>query len=312
LRVLVTGGAGFIGSHLCDAFITTGNQVWTLDDLSHGRVARIPEGVPFHRESVLDAARLGSLITEIRPDLICHLAAQIDVRSSVAFPAVDAEINAVGTVNVLAAAQEAGARVIFASSGGAIYGSDAPIPTAEDIPPAPESPYGVAKCCAEQYVGLYNRLYGTEHSILRFANVYGPRQSPAGEAGVVSVFGTQASRGKPLTIYGDGKQTRDFVYVADCVAAVVAAADHERAGVWNVGTGVEVSVLELAALVDQAAGGASAIDYAPARPGELMRSVLSSERAALDLGWRPVTSLADGVRSVVNWLAAGAPDRAPA
>ena len=310
MRVLVTGGAGFIGSHVCDAFRGNGDDVWVIDDLSCGRVGRLPQGVEFHQESVLNASGLRSLVAAVRPELICHLAAQVDVRVSVASPSIDAEVNVLGTVNVLEAARLVGARVLFSSTGGAMYGEDAPIPSSETTFPAPGSPYGIAKFCAEQYIGLYNRLFGSEHAVLRFANVYGPRQGSSGEACVVSLFCANGIRGNPLTIYGDGKQTRDYVYVDDCVAAVLAAADHGKAGIWNIGTGTEVNVLELAELATRLTGRESQLGFAPARMGELSRSALSWERAAQDLGWRPTTSLSEGVEAVVRWFEAGAPDRA--
>ena len=309
MRVLVTGGAGFIGSHLCDAFRARGDEVFVVDDLSRGRVDRLPDGVELYKETVLNAARLSALVADIEPELICHLAAQVDVRESVARPGNDADVNVVGTVNLLEAARTAGARVLLSSTGGAIYGDDAPIPSTESTLPAPSSPYGVGKYCAEQYVGLYNRLFGTEHAVLRFANVYGPRQGSSGEACVISAFCTNAIQGNPLTIYGDGKQTRDYLHVNDCVAACIAAADYGKAGIWNIGTGAEVNVMELAELVTELTNGGSQLVFAPARIGELSRSVLNCERAARDLGWRPATSLTDGVRSVIRWLEAGAPDR---
>jgi UDP-glucose 4-epimerase len=200
--------------------------------------------------------------------------------------------------------------MVFSSTGGAIYGDEVLVPSSESAPPSPGSPYGVSKYCAEQYVGLYNRLFGTKHSILRFANVYGPRQGSSGEACVVSAFCSNGVKGSPLTIYGDGEQTRDYVYVNDCVAAFLAAADYGKAGVWNIGTGVEVNILELAELVTRLTGYRSERVFAPARLGELSRSALAWERAAQDLGWRPATSLADGVEAVVRWFEAGAPDRA--
>jgi UDP-glucose 4-epimerase len=249
------------------------------------------------------------LVTEIKPDLICHLAAHVDVRESVADPRNDVEVNVVGTVNVLEAARAVGARVIFASTGGALYGEDAPIPSSEDTTCSPGSPYGVAKYCAEQYIGLYNRLFGTEHTILRFANVYGPRQGSTDEGGVVSIFCSNGTRGKSLTIYGDGKQTRDYVYVGDCVAALLAAADYGKAGIWNIGTGLEVNILDLAAFVNRLTGNRSESVFMPGRTGELSRSALNSERAVRDLGWRPATSFADGAQAVVRWFAAGASDR---
>jgi UDP-glucose 4-epimerase len=305
MRVLVTGGAGFIGSHLCDAFLSRGDEVCVIDDLSGGRPGRLSDGVGLYTDSVLNTSRLSALITQIRPELICHLAARVDVRASVARSGEDAEVNVVGTVNLLEAARVAGARVLFASTGGALYGEDAPVPSSESTLPAPGSPYGVAKYCAEQYIGLYNRLYSTEHAVLRFANVYGPRQG----ASVVSVFCANGIQGKPPTIYGDGKQTRDYVYVDDCVAAFLAAADYGKAGTWNIGTAAEVNVLDLAELVARLTGYRSQPVFAPARIGEVSRSALVWDRAAQELRWRPTTSLADGVQAVVRWIAAGAPDR---
>jgi UDP-glucose 4-epimerase len=228
---------------------------------------------------------------------------------SVEFPSKDAEANVIGMINVLDAARVVGARVIFSSTGGAIYGEGARIPSPEETLPEPSSPYGVGKYCAEQYIGLYNRMFGTAHAILRFANVYGPRQGGAGEAGVVSIFCGNGIHGKPITIYGDGQQTRDYVYVGDCVAAFLAAADFGQAGIWNIGSGTEVSVLDLAGLVAGLTGRRSELVFAPARAGELLRSALAWERAGRDLGWRPATSLADGLQAVVGWFAAGAPDR---
>jgi len=269
----------------------------------------LPEGIELFTETILNAQELSALVEKISPDLICHLAAQVDVRVSVASPGRDAKVNIMGTINVLEAARLVSARVIFVSTGGALYGERAPIPSPESTPPEPGSPYGVAKYCAEQYVGLYNRIFGTDHAILRFANVYGPRQGASGEAGVVSIFCGNSIRGGALTIYGDGKQTRDYVYVGDCVAALLAAADYGKAGIWNIGSGTEVSVLDLAALVAQLAGRNGEPVFAPARAGELSRSALSGELAAQDLGWSPVTSLVDGVQQVVNWFEAGTPDR---
>jgi len=310
MRVLVTGGAGFIGSHLVDALLARGDDVTVVDDMSTGRAGRLPERAELVKLTVTAAGPLLDAVTRLRPELICHLAAQIDVRTSVAAPAADAEANVVGTVNVLEAARATGARVLFCSTGGALYGRDAPIPSLEDVLPLPESPYGVAKHCAEQYVGLYNRLHGTTHTVLRFANVYGPRQDPAGESGVVPIFCSQVLAGERPTIYGDGRQTRDYVYVADAVGAFLAAADAGRPGTWNIGSGREVSVLDLAAVIGAAAGQTVEPRFAPARPGELLRSALAGGRAARDLGWRPQTPLSTGVAAVYRWIEAGAGDRA--
>jgi UDP-glucose 4-epimerase len=265
-----------------------------------------------HKLSITEAGPLAALVEQVRPELICHLAAQIDVRASVAAPADDAQTNAVGTVNVLEAARGADARVLFCSTGGALYGRDAPIPSLEDVLPLPESPYGVAKYCAEQYVSLYNRLHQCRHTILRLANVYGPRQDPAGESGVIPIFCARVLAGERPVIYGDGTQTRDYVYIKDVVAAFLAAADQGRPGIWNFGTGVEVSVLDLARLIGEAAGRDVDPQFAPPRPGELQRSALAAERARRDLGWEPAVPLARGVRTVYEWISSGAPDRAQA
>ena len=310
MRVLVTGGAGFIGSHLTDAFLSRGDEVSVIDDLSAGSAARLGERAVLHKQSIIHAEQLAVLVEEIRPELICHLAAQIDVRTSVTCPAEDAQVNVVGTVNVLEAARRTGARVLFCSTGGAIYGRDAPIPSLESVLPLPESPYGVAKSCAEQYVGLYNRLHGGTHGVLRLANVYGPRQDPTGEAGVVAIFCSRALEGQQPTIYGDGTQTRDYVYVGDVVTAFLAAADAGRPGTWNVGTGIETTVLDLAAAIGEAAGRALEPEFASPRPGELPRSALAVDLARRDLGWSAATPLAEGVRAVYRWIESGTPYRA--
>ncbi|MGO8957985.1 MAG: NAD-dependent epimerase/dehydratase family protein [Streptosporangiaceae bacterium] len=310
MRVLVTGGAGFIGSHLTDALIDRGDQVAVIDDLSAGRPGRVHELAALHKLSVTEAGELAALVADFAPDLICHLAAKIDVRASVTFPAHDAEVNVIGTVNVLEAARAVRARVLFCSTGGVLYGRDAPIPSLEDVLPLPESPYGVAKHCAEQYVGLYNRLHGTGHAVLRLANVYGPRQDPDGDAGVVAIFCAQVLAGERPTIYGDGGQTRDYVYVGDTVGAFLAAADCGRPGTWNIGTGAEVSVLELARIIGEVAGHPVEPGFAPPRPGELLRSALAPDRARMDLGWTASTSLTEGVGRIYRWIAAGTPERA--
>ncbi len=310
MRVLVTGGAGFIGSHLADALVARGDEVAVVDDMSAGRPGRVPAQAAVHKLTVTEAAALAAVAAEVKPDVICHLAARIDVRTSVANPVDDAQVNVIGTVNVLEAARAVGARVLFGSTGAVIYGRDAPIPSMEDVLPLPESPYGVSKHCAEQYVELYNRLHGTRHAVLRFANVYGPRQDPAGQVGVVAIFCARTLAAQRPVIYGDGTQTRDFVYVADAVSAYLAAVDRGRPGTWNIGTGVETSVRQLARIVGDIAGRPIDPIFAPARPGELRRGALASERARRDLGWTPTVSLADGVGRVYRWIGAGAPEQA--
>ena len=311
MRVLVTGGAGFIGSHVTDALLARGDEVAVLDDVSSGRAGRLDPQVTLYKLSITDAAALTAAVQAFAPELICHLAAQIDVRASVDAPADDAQINILGTVNLLEAARAADARVLFSSSGGALYGRDAPIPSREDVLPLPESPYGVAKYCAEQYVGLYNRLHGTRHSVLRLANVYGPRQDPAGDAGVITIFCASALAGQEPTIYGDGAQTRDYVYVGDAVQAFLSAGDNGRPGTWNIGAGVEVSVLDLVDIIGEVAGREMRPTFGPPRAGELQRSAVAAGRAASELGWHAATPLAEGVRRVYRWIEAGAADRAP-
>ena len=310
MQVMVTGGAGFIGSHVTDAFLARGDEVSVIDDLSAGRPGRLDPRATLHECSILDAGLLTKLAEQARPELICHLAAQIDVRDSVDDPAHDARVNVEGTINVLEAARAVGARVLFASSGGALFGRESPIPAPEDAPPTPESPYGLAKYCAERYIGLYNGLHGTSHAVLRLANVYGPRQDPSGEAGVIAIFCSRALAGDPPVIYGDGTQTRDYVYVGDVVRSFLAAAGTPRPGTWHVGTGTEVSVLGLVDTVAGIAGHPLTPRFASLRPGELQRSALAVEKAARDLGWQPVTSLTDGIRTVYRWIEAGAPARA--
>jgi len=310
MRVLVTGGAGFVGSHVADAFLARGDKVDVLDDLSRGQPERVAPGAVLHKMSVRDARSLSALTQTTRPDLICHLAAQIDVRASVLDPAEDAEANLIATVNVIEAARAASARVIFASSGGALYGGDAAVPSPEDAPTHPESPYGVAKLCAEHYIGLSNRVHGTAHSVLRLANVYGPRQDPGGEAGVIAIFCARVLAGQAPVIYGDGSQTRDYVYVGDVARAFTAAADNARPGIWNIGTGTETSVLELVAAIGGAVGRTVTPSFDAARPGELQRSAVAAELAAAELGWRPRTGLRDGLRNVIHWITDGAPPRA--
>jgi UDP-glucose 4-epimerase len=310
MRVLVTGGAGFIGSHVTDAFLGRGDEVVVVDDLTRGQVGRLDSRAVFSELSVGDAGSLAALVKKTEPAIICHLAAQIDVRVSVTDPADDAKINVVGTINVLEAARAVGARAVFASSGGALYGRDAVIPAPENALTVPGSPYGVAKLCAEYYIGLYNRLHGTRHSVLRLANVYGPRQDPAGEAGVIALFCASVLAGRTPVIYGDGSQTRDYVYVGDVVRAFVAAADSGLPGTWNVGTGEETTVLDLIRVIGEIAGQTVTPRFASLRPGELPRSAVDVGLADRDLDWRPLTRLSDGMSHVYRWIEAGAPIRA--
>ncbi|MFI0424162.1 NAD-dependent epimerase/dehydratase family protein [Spongiactinospora sp. 9N601] len=312
MRTLVTGGAGFIGSHLTDVLHARGDTVTVVDSLVIGRATRLSDATDLRRIDITDAPALTAAVRETRPEVIYHLAAQIDVRASVADPAHDAAVNIGGTINLLNAAREVGARLVFTSTGGALYGAAAAIPSPEDAPTEPEAPYGTAKLCAEQYLALFNRLHGARHAALRLGNVYGPRQDPGGEAGVVSIFSGAVYDGRRPTIYGDGKATRDYVYVADIVAALIAAGEADRAGVWNIGTGRETSVLDLVDLIGTAAGHEVVPHHAPPRPGELQRSALDSTAARTDLGWEPKVTISDGIAQVYSWVRAGHPDRAPA
>jgi UDP-glucose 4-epimerase len=299
MRAIVTGGAGFIGSHLVDALLERGDEVHVVDDLSNGKRSNVPAAAELHVRDVRDP--LDDLAMGIRPQVIAHLAAQADVRVSVAEPARDAAINVVGTVNVLEAARAAGARVVFASTGGAIYG-ECVRPAREIDPRAPFSPYGAAKLAGEEYLASFSRLHGTAHMSLRFGNVYGPRQDPHGEAGVVAIFLGRMRGGELCRIFGDGAQTRDYTYVGDVVEALIAAIDSGRGGVLNIGTGTETSVLELFGACRTVTGSDGQPVHKPARPGELARSVLDPELAAQALGFRASTTLQDGLARTWSWF----------
>jgi UDP-glucose 4-epimerase len=292
VAVLVTGGAGFIGSHVVEGLAARGEDVVVLDDLSSGKRENLPDGVELVEGDIRNG--LGDLFAQVKPTACFHLAAQIDVRVSVAKPEYDAEVNVLGTVKVLEAAREQGTKVVFSSTGGAIYG-ECESPAREDAPRLPMAPYGTAKLAAEEYLATYNRLYGKGHVSLRYGNVYGPRQDPHGEAGVVAIFFNKLREGETPKVFGDGSQTRDYVYVGDVVRATLAAGERDG-GVFNVGTGRETSVVELLELCQKIAGTSFEPEHAPPRPGELQRSVLDPSRAVDELGWRPERSLEDGLR----------------
>jgi len=298
VRAVVTGGAGFIGSHVVDALLARWDEVHVLDDFSRGKRENVPEGVHVHEADIRSDS--GRVFDEVRPEVCFHLAAQADVRVSVERPDFDADVNVVGTLHVLEAAREHGTKIVFSSTGGAIYG-ECEDPAREDHPRAPLAPYGVSKLAGEEYIAAYNRLYGAAHVSLRFGNVYGPRQEPKGEAGVVAIFMNRLREGEAPKIFGDGTQTRDYVYVGDVVAATLAAAEH-AGGVLNVGTGVETSVLELYERIQRVAGVEREPEFADARAGELQRSVLDASLAKRELGWEPQHSLNEGLAETWAWI----------
>jgi UDP-glucose 4-epimerase len=301
MRAIVTGGAGFIGSNLVDALLERGDHVAVVDDLSTGRDSNLDDalarGAKLHRADIRDAGEMQRVFAQERPQQVFHLAAQIDVRRSVADPWVDAAINIGGTIAVLEAARAAEVeRFVYSSTGGALYGETDVVPSPEDTPVRPLAPYGQSKYAGEGYCELYRRLHGMPTVTLRYANVYGPRQDPLGEGGVVAIFAGRLEAGEPPTVFGDGTQTRDFVHVEDVVAANLAAAESDVSGAFNVGTGVETSVLDLVELFRSLAHGASFDpQFAPPRTGELERSCLDVARARTELGWQPRVQLRPGV-----------------
>jgi UDP-glucose 4-epimerase len=308
-RALVTGGAGFIGSHVADLFLAKGFDVEIIDDLSTGRRENLPASARFHEVSVVspDAA---AIVREGSFDVILHVAGQIDVRKSVADPLADATINILGTLNLLEAVCSSGrqSRFIFSSTGGAIYGDFNQPPNVETYPKDPESPYAVSKLSAEYYMAYYGRVHGMTCAAVRFGNVYGPRQDPHGEAGVVAIFCTRILEGKPLTIFGDGTQTRDYVYVGDVAEAMWAAATRDLppaekvdARAFNIGTGVATTVVDLAKMLQDQAGTDLPIEFAPHRVGEQQESFLDVSKARELLGWVPRTSLPEGLLKSFQW-----------
>ncbi|MDQ1437927.1 MAG: UDP-glucose 4-epimerase [Acidimicrobiaceae bacterium] len=315
MRALVTGGAGFIGSTLVDRLLAEGHAVDVVDDLSAGSLGNLADAranqdhdFTFHRLDIRSDALL-DLMTRRRPEVVFHLAAQADVRVSVQRPVFDADVNILGSLNVLEGARAAGTRkVVFASSGGTIYGDPDPsdLPLKESQPHRPVSPYGVSKNTVGDYLVAYRELHGLEFTALALANVYGPRQDPHGEAGVVAIFAGRLLKGERCTIFGDGGQTRDFVYVDDVVDAFARAADKAGGLLLNIGTGVETSVLELYRAMVEALSmdpDEMAAEHAPARVGELQRSALDPSRAGIHLGWKPWTEIPDGTRNVLRWFA---------
>ncbi len=306
MRALVTGGSGFIGSNLVDALLARGDEVTVLDDLSTGRRENLDGALAAGAElvelDVRDQAAVIELAERVRPEAIFHFAAQIDVRRSAADPALDAQINVGGTINVLEAARRVGARVVNSSTGGAIYGEGKVIPAPEDHPVAPEAPYGQSKYAAEGYLDLFHRLHGLSTVSLRYGNVFGPRQDPLGEAGVIAIYcGLLLEGGRPK-VFGDGLQTRDYVFVGDVISANLLAAASDATGPFNIGTGLQTSVLDLIEALAPQADGPFEADMAPERPGEVRHIALDATRAKSELGWTAEVPLAEGLGRTLDSL----------
>lgn len=308
-RVLVTGGAGFIASHVAEAYLAAGDEVWIVDNLSSGRMSNIPSKAEFIEMDIRDP-EIRNLFREVRFDLVNHHAAQIDVRVSVSDPAKDCGINLMGLLNITEAALEVGTqRVVYVSSGGVVYGEPEQIPTPESAPKLPLSPYGVTKLGGEYYLNYYRQVRGLEYVALRYSNVFGPRQDPHGEAGVVAIFCNRLLKGEALTIFGDGEQTRDYVYVKDVVAANMLASNVDMGAgegldsrAFNVGTGVGTSVLQLADVVEKISGNAQPRNHEAARAGELLQSTLDSSLIQ-SRGWTPAHTLEQGLRETYEHIA---------
>ena len=298
--VLVTGGAGFIGSTLTDALLRDGHQVVVVDDLSTGREANVSPEASLEKIDISELERLRTVVRASKPSAIFHIGAQSSVTVSVTDPGRDCQVNVAGTLNVVECASEVGASVVFTSTGGALYGNEAPIPTPEDFLPAPLAPYGASKWAGEAYVLTWARSSGLPHAVCRLGNVYGPRQSPHGEAGVVAIFSHHLWSGQRPTVFGFGKPTRDYVHVTDVVGALMAASG--RFGVYNIATGTETDVKAVLERLAQVAGVDVAPVLAPLRPGELERSCMDPSRAAAELGWRATIGLHEGLESTYNAL----------
>lgn len=300
MKIVVTGGAGFIGSHIVDAYVERGHEVHVLDDLSTGQKSNLNPKAELHQIDIANS-ETARLIERIKPDALSHQAAQMDVRHSVADPTFDARVNIIGFIHLLEGAKNSGVKkVIFASSGGAVYGEQDVFPAPEDHPTRPASPYGVSKRSGELYLSYYQQAFGVPYIALRYANVYGPRQSAKGEAGVVAIFLSALLSGKTPVINGDGKQTRDYVYVGDVVAGNVAALDSSFVGPINIGTSVETDVVTIFHHLRQATGSCIEARHGPAKAGEQRRSCVDTSRAAQALGWRPQMALEDGLRRTAD------------
>jgi UDP-glucose 4-epimerase len=307
MRALVTGGAGFIGSHVVDALVERGDEVTVLDNVSTGRRDNLEQalgaGARLVEVDIRDGHAVGDAVERARPETVFHIGAQIDVRKSTADPAFDADVNVLGTIRMLEASLRADVRrFVNTSTGGAVYGEGKILPAPEDHPVAPEAPYGQSKFAAEGYCDLFHRLHGLSTVSLRYGNVYGPRQDPLGEAGVIAIFCGRLLEGKRPTVFGDGLQTRDYVYVGDVVSANLLAADSAAGGPFNIGTGVETSVLDLVEALAPLAEGDFRPEHAPERPGEVRNIALDASRAQAELGWRSEVGIEEGLERTLNSL----------
>ena len=303
-KILLTGGAGFIGSHIADAYVEAGHKVVVVDDLSVGKKENINKKVKFYKADLRNKRQIKKIFAQEKPEIVNYQAAQKSVNYSVKDPLYDADINIIGFLNLMEAAKESGVKkCIFASTGGAIYGDTKKFPTPEDELPLPASPYGITKFCSENYLRFYFASANIKPVVLRYANVYGPRQDPLGEAGVIAIFSRLILAHKPVTVFGSGKQTRDYVFVADIASASLLALNYEaknfEEAVFNIGTGEETNLLQIIGYIEEACGKKAQITYAPARQGDIERSAVDAQKAQKMLDWHPQVSLAEGIKKTV-------------
>lgn len=303
MKILVSGGAGFIGSNLTEALLSENHEVAVVDDLSTGYRENIDKRAEFFESDISSPQTVLQIFEEFKPEAVFHLAAQASVRKSVEEPIKDVKTNLIGTVSLLMACEKYSTKkFIFSSTGGALYGEDAPRPTGETTKISPISPYGLDKYFAERYIDYFKKRSGINSTVLRYSNVYGPRQNPKGEAGVIAIFASKMLSGEPISVYGDGSSSRDYVYVGDVVAANLAALKTDAGDTYNIASGEETSLRELIDKLQRELGDSSQVEYKEGRAGELMASCLDNTRASLELGWQPQTKLEEGIKKTVEYL----------